>query len=103
MIKAGTKIVLSLETGYCGSDCKEGHILSIDWSEDELDEFTWERAIENAESYGIYYLPHYEDELTEEELEDDSNCYTDNICGSWEIYDPEEHNAYLVSDEFSEI
>lgn len=84
------KIVLHLDAWLAGTDIAEGWIVSVNTGDDELSDFAHERAIQHAESYGIY--PEYCREEDEYEGGDD---YSDNIKGYWEDYDPEKHDGML--------
>lgn len=87
------KIVLFLHTGYCGMNGYEFWEVSKTATDDELAELCWERAKEHAEMYGIYPRDEY---LDEPDFDEDSESYSDNIEGSFEDYDPEEHDGYRV-------
>jgi hypothetical protein len=62
-------------------------------TEDELYALAWERAKDNAESYGIYPREEYTDE---EDYDDDSESYSDGIEGSFEDYDSDKHDGHTV-------
>ena len=64
-------------TGYCGMDEEEIVEFPEDVSEEELDNYAWYGALQNAESFGIYPYP-------EEEVED-SQQYSNNIEGYWGV------------------
>lgn len=93
-----TKIFVKMETGYCGS---EGHeVIDVDYTEEELadrmslaaqavDQIAWEMAVENYNMYGFD--------------EDDSEEEGYNCEGSWEIYNPEEHNGNLMQCQIDEL
>lgn len=89
-------IVFSLGTGYAGMDSHDFEVFPDDVTEDELSEEAWQRAIQHAESYGIYPRSDYADDedISDEEL--DGEEYSDNIGGSWEDFDPKKHEG-LVS------
>ena len=87
------KIVLFLHTGYCGMDAWEFWEVPEDATDDELDDLAWERAKDNAESYGIY--PREEYANMADDFEDDES-YSDNIEGSWQDYDPEKHDGHRI-------
>lgn len=89
------KIVIGMDTSMVGTDGWEFYEVPDHVTDEQLDEFAWQRGLEHAEMYGIYYRPHYEDELTEEELDLDS--YTENIDGWWEEYDPEQHDKLSMT------
>lgn len=87
------KIVLFLHTGYCGMDAWEFWEVPETATDDELNELCWERALYNAESYGIY--PPSEEYDDSEDYDYDS--YSDNIEGSFEDYDPDKHDGHRIS------
>ena len=93
----GTKILVSMSTGFCGSDGHEFYVLTQDYTQGELDGIVWQMAVGNAESYGYYPADEYDREDGEEVGNGiDSECYTDNIEGSFEIYDSEKHDGYII-------
>lgn len=87
------KIVLTLHTGYGGMDSYEFWEVSDTATDDELYALCWERAKENAESYGIYPREEY---LDEPDFDEDSDSYSDNIEGSFQDYNPDQHDGYRV-------
>jgi hypothetical protein len=87
MIPKGTVIKIELDTGYCGMDTYTYYKLSQDYSEEELDNFAWDMALDNAEMYGIY------PESTEDDDED--NPYSgENISGVWNVVEENEADIY---------
>jgi hypothetical protein len=91
------KIVLFLHTGYCGMDSHEFWEVSDTATDDELNDLCWERAVDHAGSYGVYPRDEYMDEPEFE----DGDQYSDNIEGSFQDYDPEEHDGYRVGGDTS--
>lgn len=91
------KVVLFLHTGFCGMDAYEFWEVPEDLPDEHLSEFAWERAVDHAESYGIYPLPDYEID------DEDADCYSENIEGSWELYDPHNHDCYRIGGDTSWI
>ncbi len=85
------RIFFRLHTGYCGSDAHDVVDYEDDITEDELDEDAYRMAVENAARYGY--------ELCSEDCDDDEcdleHPGSSNIEGSWEVYDPKEHDKYL--------
>lgn len=90
-----TKIFVKMETGWCGEGATE--VIDVDWTEEqlakedssesiELHALTFQMAIENADRYG-----HEVDE--DSEFEEDPY---ENVYATWEIYNPEEHDGYLM-------
>ena len=84
-----------MHTGYAGS---EGYdVVDVNFSEEELmdlrskaaetmDEMAYDMAVENADMYGLAEL---------EGEEDEEYTPNDSVEGSWEIFNFEEHGAYL--------
>ena len=87
------KIVLFLHTGYCGMDAYEFWQVPHTATDEELYELAWERARDNADSYGIYPREEY---LDDPDVDADDDCYSDNIEGSWEDYNPSEHDGHRI-------
>lgn len=92
------KIVLTLHTGFCGMDSHEFWKVSETATDAELNELCWERAKENADSYGIYPYSEYCDDP---EFDEDDESYSDNIEGSFEDYDPDKHDGHRVGKDTS--
>lgn len=92
------KIVLFLHTGYCGMDAWEFWKVPRTATEDELDALCWERAKDNAEMYGIYP---YEEYCDEPDFDEDSESYSYGIEGSFEDYDPDEHDGHRIGNDTS--
>ena len=88
------KIVLFLHTGYCGMDAWEFWQVPETATEDELDELSWDRAKDNAESFGIYPAWEYADS---EDFDENDEAYSDNIEGSWEDYNPDKHDGHTMN------
>ena len=86
------KIVLFLHTGYCGMDSWEFWEVPETLTDDELDELCWERALHNAEMYGIYPYPRDEDF----DYDEDDESYSDGIEGYFEDYDPHKHDGHRI-------
>ena len=82
------KIVVHLSTGYCGMDAHEFYEINADATEDDITEFCWELALDNAAAYGIY--------PAEEIMQDDDIDFSYNISGYYEDYNPEEHDKFIV-------
>lgn len=87
------KIFFKYHTGFCGSDGYEVAEFEDDVTDEELDQFAWDQALSNAETYGIYPNEAMPDDYDEEESCGDE--YSDNIEGCWEVYDEEKHGGYV--------
>ena len=48
------KIIFHLSTGFAGMDSTDNGSYPDDVTDEELDDDAWQRAIQHAESYGIY-------------------------------------------------
>ncbi len=88
-------IVFSLDTGYCGTGSHEFEVFPDDVTEAELDDEAWERALNHAESYGIYTYEEMPEDYNEEEADWNSDAYSGNIEGYWEDFDPEKHDGLV--------
>jgi hypothetical protein len=82
------KLIVKLYTGYCGSDTRRALLVDDDATDEEIGEECYSMAVENAESYGIYPYPEYD-----EDFNDDVE-YTEGIDFSFEDYVPEKHDMY---------
>ena len=90
------KIIFHLETGYVGMESTEYGLYPDDVTDEELNEDAWHRAIQHAETYGIYPESDLEN-FSSEEMEDvDTDSYSYNIDGWWEDYDPAEHDDLVA-------
>ena len=83
-------VVFMLNAGEAGTD--EVQFDSYDnITDQELDNESWERAVDHASMYGIYPMNEMPDDYNEDEDSGSWGCdqYSDNIDGYWEEYDPE--------------
>lgn len=97
------RIVFKSTTGYCGMDGHDFQVYPDNVTEKELDDEAWQLALDNAESYGYYHAPYYEEEIAN--LEEDSeelDQYIDSIEGWWEDYDPEKHEGLAIGESVEE-
>ena len=86
------KIVFFASTGYAGMDSARLEEWDPATSDKILDEWAYDYALDNADSFGLYPWPDAdEDEIPEEERDQ----YTYNIEGWWEEYNPTEHDPVL--------
>lgn len=81
------KIVIHVYAGMAGTDLTEFWLVPDNISQDALDELAWQRALDNAESYGI------EPRMDGDEEDPDDSRFSDSIEGSWELYDPTRHDS----------
>lgn len=89
-------IVFSLSTGYCGMDAHDFVVFPSDVTEDQLDEEAWERAVQHADSYGIYPISDKPEDFDADDYDSlDDDSYTDNIEGYWEDFDAEKHDGLV--------
>jgi predicted PolB exonuclease-like 3'-5' exonuclease len=86
------KIYFKYSTGYCGMDSAEVAEFPDNVTEEELNTYAYEGALNNAEAYGIYPTQDYFVDNDEED-DDGGDSYSDNIEGYWEEYNPEEHDG----------
>lgn len=76
------KILLTMHTGYAGMSSHEAWLIPEGVFDNELDDWAWERAVDYADSYGIY------PPSDSSENEDDEPEYPgDNIDGSWRLFE----------------
>lgn len=87
------KIVFFYETGYCGSDGCEMHEFPDNTSDDELNQYAYDGALSNAESYGYYPAGSMPDNYNDDQDYDGGDEYSNNIEGYWEEYDAEKHEG----------
>ena len=91
IIKEGTKIVIGMTAGMCGTDSMEAFILSRDVTTDQLDDIAWHFGIDHAAMYSVYPVSDKPDDYDEEE--NDGDEYSDDIEGWWELYNEKEHEG----------
>lgn len=87
------RIVIGMDAGYAGTDSWEFYEVPEGISDDELSDFAWQCGLNHAESYGYYPRPDYETD------DEDDECYSDNIEGWWEDYDPVKHDGHRIGGE----
>lgn len=89
-----TKIVVKMDAGIVGTDATEfWEVPTRLLGTTELDDFAWERGVQHAEMYGVYFP-------SEDSDEDDESCSYD-ISGYWELYVPEKHDGERVGNDSS--
>lgn len=91
------KMVLRLDCGI-GTDAADFYLVPDDVTQEELDEYAWQCALQHAEMYGMY--PESDREFSEEDDDEEDSwggdTYTDDINGHFEPYNPEEHDGLRV-------
>lgn len=90
------KMVLKVSAGV-NMDSAEFLNVPVDMTEDELNAYAWEAALEFAQSYGLE--PESAREFYPEDEDEDeygNDRFTDDIEGCFEVYDPEEHDGLTV-------
>lgn len=87
------KVVFFAHAGFSGTDTAQGFIFDDDVTDEELSDEAWQFGVEHAESYGVYPLT---DDITNEELEDCPDSYSEGIEGWWEDYVPEKHDGKIT-------
>jgi hypothetical protein len=93
IIKAGTRIVIGMNAGMCGTDNMEGYVLTQDYTDEELGDIAWNIGVEHASMYGVY--PEC-DRPEGEEDDEDGETYSENIEGWWEEYNQEKHEGHIT-------
>lgn len=91
------KMVLLMDCGT-GTDTAEFYIVPTSVTQEELDDYAWEQAVQHASSYGIYPLSDQPEDDEGDYTDDDrySDSYSDEINGSWEDYEPKKHDGKRV-------
>lgn len=87
------KIFIAVDTGTVGTKEHYFVIVPDNMTDKELDDLSYEYALQNAETYGIY-PPNLDGEYDCEEGELEADDY---IGGYWKPYDAEKHDRYSVS------
>lgn len=89
------RMVLFVECGV-GTKQAEAYLVPEDADQKYLDDYSWERAVQHAESYGIYPKCDMPDDFDEEESDVLGEEYSEDIGGWWEEYDEDEHKGQLI-------
>lgn len=77
------KLVLFVDCGT-GTRSASAYLVEPTVSEEELDNFAWEQAVEHGQRYGIEFSD-----------EDENESYGDEIAGWFEPYDSKKHDGQL--------
>lgn len=89
-------MVLMVSAGI-GMDSAEFLNVPVGMTEEELSNYAWESAVNFGQMYGLEPESHrdyYEDGELEEE---DSDNFTNDIEGWFEVYDSEKHDGLTVN------
>lgn len=89
------KIVFFYNAGMSGTDTAELVEFPDDVTDEELDTYAWEGALQWAESYGVYPESYRLDDEEEDEDRWLDDTYSDNIDGYWEVYDSIKHDGLV--------
>lgn len=86
-----------MDAGMAGTAGWEFYEVPDEVTDKELSEFAWQCGLNHAEMYGIYpreqYVPTDDDD---DDYDEDGDCYSDNIEGWWEPYDPDQHDGHSL-------
>lgn len=88
------KMVLRMYTSTVGTDATEFYLVPDSITQKELDDYAWESACQNAESFGIY-------PPDPEGADEDNEDADEDISGHFEPYDPIEHDGLRVGNDTS--
>lgn len=89
------KMVLRLYGGVTGTDSADFYLVPVDATEEELNEFAWEEAVNWAAGFGVYPESDKPEDYDEEESYGGDE-YSDDICGWFVDYDPVKHDGLRV-------
>lgn len=96
------KMVLLLDGGIVGTNTAEFYLVHKDTSQEDLDADGWQLAVDWAANFGVYpECDRPEDEDDEDDENYDSGEYSDDICYTWEEYNPDKHDMLRVSNDDS--
>ncbi len=76
-----------MHTGYSGMDSHEAYLVPDDIPNDVLDDWAYWKAVDHAESYGIY--------PPSDEEEEEPNYPGDNIEGHWRLFEEKDSGKVL--------
>lgn len=77
------KLVLFVDCGI-GTRSASAYLVDFEVSQEDLDNFAWEQAVEHGQMYGV--------ELSDEDEDEDQG----EIAGWFEEYNAEEHDGQLM-------
>lgn len=92
-------IVFMLYAGMAGTDSAQFVEFEDYITDTDLNEESWQRALNHAAKYGVYPMCEMPEDYDEEESDSDSwinDSYSESIEGYWEKYDPEKHDGLRV-------
>ena len=81
------KLVLFVDCGT-GTRSATAYLVDPTVSQEELDNFAWDQAVEHGQRYGIEFSD-------EDEDEDEDESYADEIAGWFEEYEAKKHDGQL--------
>lgn len=94
------KMVLFLDAGMNGTDSYAAYLVPVNETEESLNEYAWQAAVDHAAMYGMYnkgdYFDMSEEELEAEGIDLDDDCYTEDIYGNFIDYNAKEHDDHLI-------
>lgn len=91
-------------TAGVGMDAVEFMLVPVGTSEDELNDYAWQSAVQLAESYGLEpdtNREFYNEDAEREEDDEFDNRFTGDIEGWFEDYDPDAHDGLRVGSDDS--
>ena len=91
-------------TAGVGMGAVEFLLVPVGISEDELNDYAWQSAVQLAESYGLEPDTNrgfYNEDAEREEDDEFDNRFTNDIDGRFEDYDPEEHDGLRIGGDTS--
>lgn len=93
------RIVFKYSAGI-GTDSAEAYEVPIEITNEQLDAFAWELAVNNAETFGIYE-PSFTSDFDEEDEEEQYDW--EQVSGHWEVYNSEKHDGIIMYGNQSEV
>jgi hypothetical protein len=98
------KMVLFVKCGV-GTKSASAYLVPEGLSQEVIDEYAWESAVEHGQSYGVYLDDERPEDFDEEEQggESQEEYNTDAINGWFEAYDADEHDGELLFGNFNDF
>lgn len=94
------RIVFKCSAG-AGTTSAEAYEVPVDVTDEQLDAFAWELAVNNAETFGIYE-PSFDSDCDEEDEEEEQHDW-DQVEGHWEVYNSNKHDGILMYGNQTEV